>query len=82
MESLEEVEITGFTGADEEMKLVDMLFESSNSIKRMALRGDAISQQLMMKVPTTTSDRGCWNFAEQVLNWTCYAPGSATLLID
>jgi len=81
LESLEEVEITGFTGADEEIKLVDMLFESSNSIKRMALRGDAIGQQLMMKVPTT-SDRGCWNFAEQVLNWTCYAPGSATLLID
>ncbi|KAG2585595.1 hypothetical protein PVAP13_6KG400901, partial [Panicum virgatum] len=39
LESLEEVEITGFTGADEEMKLVDMLFESSNSIKRMARRG-------------------------------------------
>ncbi|RLM61013.1 hypothetical protein C2845_PM14G21530 [Panicum miliaceum] len=80
LELLEEVEITGFTGADEEMKLVSMLFQSPNSIKHMALRGDAIGRRHLMKVPSTSSDRGCWNLAEQVLNWTCYAPESATLV--
>lgn len=70
LELLEEVEITGFTGADEEMKLVSMLFHSSNSIKHMAPRGDAIGRRHLMKVPSTSSDRGCWNLAEQVLNWT------------
>ncbi|TVU04600.1 hypothetical protein EJB05_47720, partial [Eragrostis curvula] len=37
LEMLEDVIITGFTGADEEMKLVSLFFESSNSIKCMAL---------------------------------------------
>nr|TKW11646.1 hypothetical protein SEVIR_6G245700v2 [Setaria viridis] len=40
LEALEEVEITGFTGAHEEMQLVTTLFESSkNSIRRMTLGG-------------------------------------------
>ncbi|RLN03471.1 hypothetical protein C2845_PM13G25010 [Panicum miliaceum] len=39
LETLEEVDITGFTGAAEEMQLVSLLFESSSSMKRMTLRG-------------------------------------------
>ncbi|RLN29195.1 hypothetical protein C2845_PM05G17740 [Panicum miliaceum] len=35
--SLEEVEISGFRGAREELDLVSMLFESSSTIKRMTL---------------------------------------------
>jgi hypothetical protein len=77
LELLEEVEITGFTGADEEMKLVSMLFQSSNSIKHLAPRGDAIGRRHLMKVPSTSSDRGCWNLAEQVLNWSTRCDPSA-----
>ncbi|GJN15516.1 hypothetical protein PR202_gb02437 [Eleusine coracana subsp. coracana] len=37
LESLQEVKITGFTGTTEEMQLVSLLLESSNSIKCLAL---------------------------------------------
>lgn len=39
LETLEEVVITGFTGAAQEMQLVSLLFQSSDSIKRMTLSG-------------------------------------------
>ncbi|KAL6660987.1 hypothetical protein ACP70R_000371 [Stipagrostis hirtigluma subsp. patula] len=49
LESLEDVVITGFTGAVEELNLVRLLFESSNSIKRMALRPPRIKLGAVMK---------------------------------
>ncbi|PUZ52592.1 hypothetical protein GQ55_6G282800 [Panicum hallii var. hallii] len=39
LETLEEVDITGFTGAAEEMQLLSLLFQSSDSVKRVTLRG-------------------------------------------
>ncbi|KAL6644399.1 hypothetical protein ACP70R_016007 [Stipagrostis hirtigluma subsp. patula] len=49
LESLEDVVITRFTGAVEELNLVRLLFESSNSIKRMALRPPQIKLGAVLK---------------------------------
>ncbi|KAL6645567.1 hypothetical protein ACP70R_017175 [Stipagrostis hirtigluma subsp. patula] len=78
-----EVEISGVTGADEHMDLVSLLFESSNSIKSMTLRTTTkmpcavylrqMMNQKLMKIPCT--DRGRWQFGENVYAWTCYAAG-------
>jgi hypothetical protein len=38
LEVLEEVKISGYTGTNEEMDLVRLLFESSNSINRATLK--------------------------------------------
>ncbi|KAL6646306.1 hypothetical protein ACP70R_017914 [Stipagrostis hirtigluma subsp. patula] len=84
LESLEEVKITDFTGAVEEMHLLRLLFESSNSFKRMALLplknkknrlvfkegGDAetILQELT-KIPC--ADGGRWHFVKKTFIWMC-----------
>ncbi|KAL6614788.1 hypothetical protein ACP70R_037058 [Stipagrostis hirtigluma subsp. patula] len=41
LQSLEEVNISGFTGSEKEMDLVTLLFGSSNSMKNMSLCADA-----------------------------------------
>ncbi|KAL6644398.1 hypothetical protein ACP70R_016006 [Stipagrostis hirtigluma subsp. patula] len=84
LEFLEEVKITGFTGAVEEMHLLRLLFESSRSIKRMALLplknnknrlvfkegedAETIRQELT-KIPC--ADGGRWHFVKKTFVWMC-----------
>ncbi|KAL6660986.1 hypothetical protein ACP70R_000370 [Stipagrostis hirtigluma subsp. patula] len=84
LEFLEEVKITGFTGAVEEMHLLRLLLESSRSLKRMALlplknnknrlvfkegQDAEMIRQELTKIPC--ADGGRWHFVKKTFVWMC-----------
>lgn len=75
---LEEVQISGFTGADEEMDLVTLIFKISPSIKSMTLDAtweternghDSLEPSHHKLMDVSSSDRGHWHFGKRVCTW-------------
>ncbi|GJN24421.1 hypothetical protein PR202_gb12159 [Eleusine coracana subsp. coracana] len=85
LESLEDVNITGFGGTEEEMQFVRLLFESSSSIKHMTLvhapaakkkEGEEPDRKDIERVYhelVNAADLGSWRLAEKTFIWTCDA---------
>ncbi|CAO1945179.1 unnamed protein product [Urochloa humidicola] len=84
MEFLEEVKISGFTGANEELDLVNLIFKSSRSvIKSITLSlkqkmedadevGDDSLEPVHLKLMDTSStNMGHWHFGKSVCTWVC-----------
>ncbi|RCV26609.1 hypothetical protein SETIT_5G259600v2 [Setaria italica] len=83
LELLEEVEISGFTGADEEMDLVTLIFKVSPSVKSMTLHATSETEQSSEDgcgngslepmhrklMDISSSDRGHWQFDKSVCTW-------------
>lgn len=86
LESLEVVEINGFSGRDEEMQLVRLLFESSSSIKHMVLEripsakvkkmgeqqpsGQDAETICQELMKNSCANRGRWRLSKKAFTWT------------